>query len=50
MFYVDDFVIMYNRCYQKEITAYYQQVRRMDSQKRLFYFQEYDHSHAFLSW
>ena len=38
--YVDDFVIMYYQCYPQEITTYYQQVWRMDSQKRLYYFQE----------
>ena len=41
---VDDFVIMYKFSYYpyypKKITTYYHQVRKMDSQKRFYYFQE----------
>ena len=50
--YVDDFVIMYKSptidAIQTKITTYYQQVRKIDSQKRFYYFQELDRIHAFL--
>ena len=42
--YVDDFVIMYRSptidAIQKEITTYYQQIRKMDPWKRFYHFQE----------